>query len=203
MTTKTFSILAAVDESDQAPLVIERALDEAARHEHADVHFLRAMDVKHKLVDRVSTDGTREALAHEVLGTAEAFVKGATKIGWRVHVHVRVGRPDEEIIALAHEARPDLIVIGRHGDSGRKKSKAGNVVEKVLREAPCLVLVVQDRCYDEIEFEQCPACVKARHDSDGEVWFCAEHHDELPVHSVIGNISGSPLLHGFGNSGLY
>ena len=203
MPTKTFSILAAVDESDQAPLVIERALDEAARHERADVHFLRVIGVKPKYVDRVSTEGTREALTREVMTVAEAFVTGAKKIGWRVHVHVRVGRPDEELIALAHEFRPALLVIGRHGDSGHKKSKAGNVVEKVLREAPCVVLVVQDQYYDEVEADQCPACVKVRHDSDGEVWFCPEHTSELPVHSVIGNISGSPLLHGFGNSGLY
>lgn len=201
---KRFNIIAAIDESDQAPLVVERALDQAARHESGDLHIVRVVNMSARRAERVAFDEIRNRLLGEVQGVLEAFRGTAeTAPSWRFHVHVRLGRPDEEIVELAHEARADLILIGRHGEGGRRPMFAGTTPERVLRTAPCTVMVVQDMLYDEEPVDQCPACVQLRSDSGGERWFCAEHSSEEPVHAVLGSPSGSWSLHGFGQSGLY
>jgi nucleotide-binding universal stress UspA family protein len=53
------------------------------------------------------------------------------------------GDPAEEIINYAAEASIDLIVMGTHGRTGLERLLMGSVAEKVLRGAPCSVLVVK------------------------------------------------------------
>lgn len=54
----------------------------------------------------------------------------------------RIGKDSIEILDFAQHEKIDLIVMGRHGKSGFQKAFFGNVVEKVVRKAPCAVLVV-------------------------------------------------------------
>ena len=51
--------------------------------------------------------------------------------------------PAEEIVKYATEEPIDLIVIGTHGRSGIKHLMMGSVAEKVVRSAPCPVLIVR------------------------------------------------------------
>jgi nucleotide-binding universal stress UspA family protein len=53
------------------------------------------------------------------------------------------GDPAEEIIRYAMEERMDLIVMGTHGRTGLMRMLLGSVADKVLRGAPCSVLVVK------------------------------------------------------------
>ena len=55
------------------------------------------------------------------------------------------GNPYLEIVRLAEEESVDLIVLGTHGRSGLKHFLIGSVAEKVLRKAPCPVLVVREK----------------------------------------------------------
>jgi nucleotide-binding universal stress UspA family protein len=48
-----------------------------------------------------------------------------------------------EIVNYARDARLDLIVMGTHGRTGVERLLLGSVAEKVLRDAPCSVLVVK------------------------------------------------------------
>lgn len=52
------------------------------------------------------------------------------------------GHPPREILAVAGETGPDLVVIGTHGHGGVEHLLLGSVTEKVMRKAPCPVLVV-------------------------------------------------------------
>ena len=196
------AIVAAIDTSDQARLVLERLGDEAARHDAGDVHVLRAIDVRQKYADRVPIDDEHAALRTQVKDVLDAFV--TSHPSWRIHVHVRVGHPDEEIIELAHEARADMIVIGHHGDGARRRRFAGNTVERVLRIAPCPVLVVQDLQYDPEPKDQCPDCVRVRAESDGEIWFCEAHRSrERELHDVVPADPYSVHSVGFGSGGVF
>ncbi len=58
--------------------------------------------------------------------------------------HLRIGKPVQEIIAAAQELKADLIVIATHGCSGFKHLRLGSTTEKVIRHAPCPVLVVRE-----------------------------------------------------------
>jgi nucleotide-binding universal stress UspA family protein len=51
-----------------------------------------------------------------------------------------------EIARYAADAGIDVIVIGTHGRTGVDRLVMGSVAERVMREAPCSVLVVKLRC---------------------------------------------------------
>jgi len=53
------------------------------------------------------------------------------------------GDPATEIVRFARDAAMDLIVMGTHGRTGIERLLMGSVAEKVLRDAPCSVLVVK------------------------------------------------------------
>lgn len=57
---------------------------------------------------------------------------------------VRAGLSHDVIINRARAASVDLIVMGTHGRTGLSHLLMGSVAEKVMRGAPCPVLVVRD-----------------------------------------------------------
>jgi nucleotide-binding universal stress UspA family protein len=59
--------------------------------------------------------------------------------------HIRGGRPYEQIIRLAREIAADLIVLSTRGHSGLKHLLLGSTAERVVRGAPCPVLVARKR----------------------------------------------------------
>ena len=60
-----------------------------------------------------------------------------------VKLHVPAGRPFVEIIRAAKEFEADMIVIATHGHTGVEHIIFGSTAEKVVRKAPCPVLVVR------------------------------------------------------------
>src|SRR5215216_2897330 len=57
--------------------------------------------------------------------------------------HARVGRPAQEIVALAQEIEAGLIVMGSRGRGGVRRALMGSVSDSVVRHAHCPVLVVR------------------------------------------------------------
>ena len=57
---------------------------------------------------------------------------------------VMEGRPADVICRTAADEHVDAIIIPTHGHSGLKHVLLGSVAEKVVRHAPCSVLVVRD-----------------------------------------------------------
>ena len=56
----------------------------------------------------------------------------------------RLGVPYEEIVDVATELAVDLIVIATHGYTTLKHFLLGSTTERVVRLAPCPVLVVRE-----------------------------------------------------------
>jgi nucleotide-binding universal stress UspA family protein len=56
---------------------------------------------------------------------------------------IKTGRPFYEINEYAREANVDLIIIATHGHTGVEHILFGSTAEKVVRKAPCPVLVVR------------------------------------------------------------
>jgi nucleotide-binding universal stress UspA family protein len=65
------------------------------------------------------------------------------------------GRAYEEITAAARAENADLIVIATHGYTGLKHVVLGSTAERVVRHAPCPVLVVREQGHD--LFSELPA----------------------------------------------
>ena len=58
---------------------------------------------------------------------------------------VRGGLPSHEIVEVAKDLEVDLIVIATHGYTGWKHFCIGSTAERVVRAAPCPVLVVREK----------------------------------------------------------
>ena len=78
----------------------------------------------------------------EVLGELHRVVEdaGAGSIG--ALLAAEVGDPFMAIVDQAVAIKADLVVMGTHGRSGSERFMLGSVAEKVLRKAPCPVLLV-------------------------------------------------------------
>jgi len=57
---------------------------------------------------------------------------------------VRSGKPYFEIASAAASLKSDLIIIATHGYTGLKHTVLGSTAERVVRHAPCPVLVVRE-----------------------------------------------------------
>jgi nucleotide-binding universal stress UspA family protein len=89
-----------------------------------------------------SPAGVVRNAAHEDLGQLlDAEDERAT----RAQYVLRAGRggPGDEIVACATELAVELIVMGKHRLGFVEHLLAGSVTEKVVRHAPCPVLIVQ------------------------------------------------------------
>ena len=62
--------------------------------------------------------------------------------GVRLIVNVKIGEVVRSILTTVEEYGADLLVIGRQGHGAITSWLLGNVTEKVVRKAPCPVLVV-------------------------------------------------------------
>jgi nucleotide-binding universal stress UspA family protein len=65
--------------------------------------------------------------------------------GGPVRSTLALGDAAGELVRLAGERPFDLLVLGTHGRRGLKRFVLGSVAERVVREAPCAVLVVRRR----------------------------------------------------------
>src|SRR5438045_646458 len=84
-----YRMVVALDDSEYAEIVLEHALDQAARHDTPDLHFVT-------VVHRESEVDARMAkLVHDVVDGMETF-RGDPQT-WRTRLHVRVGKPTDEI----------------------------------------------------------------------------------------------------------
>jgi nucleotide-binding universal stress UspA family protein len=54
-----------------------------------------------------------------------------------------IGDPGTELVNLTRNQRFSLVVMGTHGRSGLDRLLMGSVAERVLREAPCSVLIIK------------------------------------------------------------
>jgi nucleotide-binding universal stress UspA family protein len=72
------------------------------------------------------------------------LVRNEIKDRVSAEAEVRTGKPFYEINEYAREKHIDLIIIATHGHTGVEHMLFGSTVEKVVRKAPCPVLVVRN-----------------------------------------------------------
>ena len=60
----------------------------------------------------------------------------------RLEIAMRIGEAGQMILAYAREQDVDLVIVGRQGAGKVGKIFFGNVAERVVRKAPCPVLVI-------------------------------------------------------------
>jgi nucleotide-binding universal stress UspA family protein len=203
MQRHSFEMVVGVDLSEYSDMVLQHAFDQAVRHDTPSLHvvsvvpdaeaFRRPDEAERFEAER---DAKRQlfALAARVL---DDTVPAQRRDGWRVRLHVRRGRPEQEIVDLAAEVFAGLIVVGRFGWSARDRRGIGSIADRVVQLADCPVLVVGPPRDTTASDRQCAACVAIRAESDGEQWFCQQHHaDYLGATTLFVTGAGVPLSHG-------
>jgi universal stress protein A len=141
------TIVAALDFSDSAPDALDAALALAAVEAGSHVHLVHAVAsavpalwtdelpaLDQAAIDQIRIDTAREQLA--TLAVSRAIDPA------HVTIAVVVGSAANEIARYADEHAADVIVVGSHGHGLVRRFLLGSVAEKVVRQAPCAVLVV-------------------------------------------------------------
>lgn len=77
---------------------------------------------------------------------------------------VFVGRPFSEIVSAASTFGADLIIIATHGYTGLKHAFMGSTAERVVRSAPCPVLIVREQERDFVDLYQ-PSTKRNRYEN--------------------------------------
>lgn len=138
-------ILFCTDFSESADAAYEYALDAAVRrpgstlyilhviHE-PDAQFWKSYIAEVENID----DEARKAIDAKV----EASYLSRTPPGIQVKPEYRIGPDAATILEFAKAFEIDVIVLGRQGRGGVGKALFGSVAGKIVRKAPCAVLVV-------------------------------------------------------------
>ncbi len=136
------TILCAVDFSECSREALGRAVELAKEHraELVVLHVCEVPDLDGLLYIPGMLVQARD-YAEEVVAawSADAVAMGAP----RVKGEVLVGVAWNQIVRYARENASDLILIGTSGRSGLPHALLGSVAERVIRNAPCSVMVVR------------------------------------------------------------
>ena len=82
-------------------------------------------------------------LEAEIMQSMESYLARVTAAGLEGATVVIHGVPFHEILETAKTQLVDLIIMGTHGRTGLQHVLLGSVAEKVVRLAPCPVLVAR------------------------------------------------------------
>lgn len=87
------------------------------------------------------------SLQAEAEARAQEFLGKTGKRTVPIDAKVIMGEPFSDICRVAEEEKVDLLVMGSHGRTGMRQVLLGSVAERVLRHAPCPVLVVGKKAH--------------------------------------------------------
>jgi nucleotide-binding universal stress UspA family protein len=136
-------ILVAHDLTPNAEPALQYAL-ELARNGAARLSVLHVHDVSAaSAAELASTASDWMASIAETARQRLDEVCAEAGAGTVLHPELREGAPWREIDRFAADQDVDLIVMGTHGRRGLPHALLGSVAEKVVRTAPCPVLVVR------------------------------------------------------------
>ena len=143
-------ILAPIDFSPHS-MDAMRAAMELAKDVGAEVHLVHVIAPHHIFIPlplATSGEQSRE-LAREaaMLEQAEEELAHLKKDEFgdsnKVFTFAAVGHPVQKLVDYAKEQAIDLIVMATHGRSGVEHMLLGGTTEKIVRGAPCSVLVIR------------------------------------------------------------
>ncbi len=136
------TILLATDGSRESELAARTAADLAKSHD-SELHVVY-VEPALPMIDQFADHGP-ERTAPDSRQLLDEQVRHIEEAGGTVaEAHLRLGRPDDQIIEVGEEVGAGLIVVGSRGHGGVRRALMGSVSDSVVRHAHCPVLVVRD-----------------------------------------------------------
>jgi nucleotide-binding universal stress UspA family protein len=139
-------ILVPTDFSEYADYALDYAI-EMAKMFQARVTVLYVFHVPSLALGEVSPtvmDDTLQAMETNAQRQAQKALARVLNAGLQGDSVIVEGAPFQMIIDTAQEKEADLIVMGTHGRTGLTHILMGSVAERVVRMAPCPVLVTRE-----------------------------------------------------------
>lgn len=137
-------LLVPVDFSPSSSRALDWALAIASRAEVTVAHVYEApyeTTLRYASVDDKVVEGYRAVARQQAQESMHAFLEGRRPADTDFLRRILHGHPAAGIRELAEELRPDLIVMGKHGQSEIEELLLGSVTKHVLFESACDMLV--------------------------------------------------------------
>lgn len=136
-------ILVAYDFSDFSELALKYALSIAQEHQ-AELHLLHVLPPRSVSDPEIAWYPNESKSAyHTVACRLQRVVPDEVQLWCGVRTIVSEGQPYREILTYAEQNEIDLICVGAHGAGFGMRALFGSNVDRVLRQAPCPVLVAR------------------------------------------------------------
>lgn len=136
-------VLVAHDFSDRSELGLQYGLSLAQKF-HAELHLLHVLQEPETDAPEVAwVPGTAQSLYHSAVRKLQDAVPGRANLRCKVEPVVLSGKPYEEVLSYAKENEIDLILMGADGVDFAPLTLFGSNVDRVLRQAPCPVLIAR------------------------------------------------------------
>ena len=134
-------VLVAYDFSDYSELALNYALSFAQEYQ-SELHLLHVLPPYSIDESEISWYPLgREGTYHKAAKRLQGAVSAEAHLWCDITHAVREGQPYREILNYAEKHAIDLICLGAHGAGFGMRTLFGSNVDRVLRQAPCPVLV--------------------------------------------------------------
>jgi len=136
-------VLVAYDFSDYSELALKYALSIAQEHQ-AELHLLHVLPPNSVNEPEIAWHPLKsESTYHNAARRLQRVVPPEVHLWCEVRTAVSEGHPYREILNYAERNEIDLISVGAHGAGFGMRALFGSNVDRVLRQAPCPVLVAR------------------------------------------------------------
>jgi nucleotide-binding universal stress UspA family protein len=136
-------VLVAYDFSDHSELALNYALSLAQEYQ-SELHLLHVLPPFSLNESEISWYPlSREGTYHQAARRLQNAVPGEAHLWCEIKHAVSEGQPYREILNYAEKNKIDLICLGAHGAGFGMLTLFGSNVDRVLRQAPCPVLVTR------------------------------------------------------------
>ncbi len=135
-------ILCANDGSERAAHALAAAIA-LAKENRSELHMVSVEEIDYmpEFIEEVREEaGAAARRFHKVIQRARGL---AEEQHISIRTHVLTGHAVRDIVRLASELKPDLLVIGSTGHSQFYERMLGSRAERLVHLAPCPVLVVK------------------------------------------------------------
>jgi len=136
-------ILVAYDFSDYAEVALKYGLSIAQEHQ-AELHLLHVLPPRSVNEPEIAWYPIKgESAYHTAARRLQRVIPAEVHLWCAVKTAVSEGQPYREILNYAEKNAIDLISVGAHGAEFGMRALFGSNVDRVLRQAPCPVLVAR------------------------------------------------------------
>ena len=137
-------ILAPIDFSEYSMEALRGAM-ELAKDLDGELHIVHVVAPHFALLDKMREQARETLMLEEAEEELARIRRDDCGNSATVFTQVLVGPPVPKLLEYAKEQQIDLILLATHGRTGIEHLMIGSVAEKLVRAAPCSVLVFRRR----------------------------------------------------------